>query len=106
MSGIENRSKRGRRRSQALGAMLLVLGALAASGAQAQSCSRPGPPPIPDGASAEQDAMIAARTEVEAFLDKMQGYVNCLHKENQDAAAEADRIVEQWNAQLNVFQSR
>ncbi len=72
----------------------------------AEICTRPQPPSIPSGANAELDLMRTVRTDVDAYLDRMQAYIDCLARENTDAAADAERVVELWNAALQNFENK
>ncbi len=84
---------------------LLVLGA-GGSAHGAENCLRPQAPIIPSGANAEREAMLTARADVDAYLERMQAYVDCLARESEDASAEADRVVDEWNAALQNFERR
>lgn len=62
----------------------LVAGAamvLSASGAFAQSCMAPAKPNVPNGNEANQEQMLKARTEVQAYLKDAGVYQACLDKQ-------------------------
>ena len=77
-----------------------------AASAQFYFCSRPSEPYIPFGSYAESWDMELAETEVQFYLDQMNEYHNCLSREAQDAEYEADRVIDEWNSAVAVYNSR
>mgnify|MGYP001811198054 CR=1 FL=1 len=59
----------------------LVAGAamlMATTGAFAQACMAPAKPNVPNGNEANQEQMLTARTEVQAYLKDASAYQACL----------------------------
>jgi hypothetical protein len=84
-----------------------------ASGAWAQACMAPAKPSVPNGNEATQEQMLAARTEVQAYLKDAGAYQACLDQqleakkkahdaakgsEKEKLAAEYTDLTKQYNA--------
>ena len=69
---------------------LALLSSIALAGAAHAECSRPPAPTIPDGASASQEEMVAGQKAVKAFVSETNTFLDCLEKEEKDAAAKAE----------------
>jgi len=70
-----------------LSIVLVAISMLAGGTAIAQSeCERPETTVIPDGASATLEEMLEAQAGVRAFLDAMNGYIDCMDARIEAAA--------------------
>jgi hypothetical protein len=82
-----------------LRARLLVLAMTAVTPglveAQDYWCDRPRKPDLPYGARVVE--LEAAQYEVEAYVQKMRRYTECLALEIDSATAEAKRVIREWN---------
>ena len=74
--------------------------------AQPEICARPSRPDIPAGERADYEALAASRAAVDTYMDRMQDYLDCLQDESTAAAAETDRVVDEWNEAVNAFEAR
>ena len=74
--------------------------------AQPEICARPQRPDIPSGRKTDYDALAAARGAVDTYMDRMQDYLDCLQDESTAAAAETERVVDQWNEAVSAFEAR
>ncbi|MEO0974797.1 MAG: hypothetical protein AAFX85_17050 [Pseudomonadota bacterium] len=104
-------------------ALLLTLGTSAAQ----ESCRKPEADiVIPDGEAATKDQMIDAQAKVNTFLDKMNGYLECLDERNgalpadesgnrariinearyRAALDEMQGLAEKFNLQVRVYKLR
>lgn len=70
---------------------LLCIAALLGATSAALACDQPQPPALPDGASADRDAMISAHGEVKNFVNAGNAYLECLQQE--EAAEVADESI-------------
>lgn len=100
----------------------LVAGAamlLSAGGAFAQACMAPAKPNVPNGNEANQEQMLTARTEVQAYLKDAANYQSCLDKqletkkkahdaakgdEKEKLAGEYTALTQQYNASADEQQ--
>ena len=69
----------------------------------AENCMRPPVPRIPSGANTEVGTMLIVRRDIDAYLERMQTYVDCLSLESKDATTEADAVVDAWNVALAKY---
>lgn len=74
--------------------------ARAAAAELAESCTRPQEPTIPDGASADQDSMATAGSDVRAFVSDTQDYLKCIEQKEQGYGEE---ITEAQQAVINAI---
>jgi hypothetical protein len=58
------------------------------------ACDYPERPTLPDGGTASKEDMIAAQTEVKAFLAAVDEYLVCIEQEEKDAIAALPEIDE------------
>lgn len=65
-------------------AVLAALIAAPAGVLAADECDRPEPPVVPDGATATQDELATAGSEVRAFVAASQDYLACLEAKEAD----------------------
>lgn len=81
---------------------------IAASSAPAQTyfCSRPSEPDIPTASYADHWEMEMAQDEVDDYLEEMREYLDCLIREHDDAAGEAKLILEDWEFEVDIYNSR
>ncbi len=85
---------------------VVVLGAFAAQGAMAASCSAPeAPAAMPDGKTAQMDAMLAAKRSVDAYVQKVVDYMKCEGdaRKLQEAKARRTEILKWFNAEVRAF---
>jgi hypothetical protein len=93
---------------------LIVATAILAAAPVAFSCDYPTSPEIPDGATAEKDAMIAASKSVKSYQAEMIAYRECLDAEvakaeaeinednMDDIAARTNAITKKYNASVDA----
>ena len=74
--------------------------ARAAAAELAQSCTRPAEPTIPDGATADQEAMATAGSDVRAFVSDTQDYLKCIEGKEQGYGEE---ITQAQQAVINAI---
>jgi hypothetical protein len=67
----------------------LTVAVAVAGGVQAQECSQPTKPNVPDGASAERKEMVQAQQAVQKYVKAMEGYLACIDKQQKAAMKEA-----------------
>lgn len=60
---------------------ILCVAALLGAASAALACDQPQPPALPDGASADRDAMVSAHGEVKSFVNSGNAYLECLQQE-------------------------
>lgn len=60
----------------------------------AAECSRPAAPTLPDGGTAELQAMVDGQKAVKAYVTATEAYLDCLNSQSAEAGAEADPDVE------------
>jgi len=70
-----------------------------AGAAQAQDCSRPPEPTIPDGTAAEQQEMVETKQAVETYIKETEAYLACVEKQEKAALAEAKQNEEELPAE-------
>lgn len=108
-------------------AALALLLAVAGGAVAQEACRKPqATVNIPDGQVASKDLMIQAQTEVNAFLDKMNTYLECLDARAQElpdgeagqrarvindarytaARDEMQELAEKFNLQVRVYKLR
>ena len=76
---------------------LVVLGAatlLFAAPVLGLACDYPDRPTLPDGSTASKEDMIAAQSDVKAFLAAVDEYLDCIEQEEKDAIAALPEIDE------------
>lgn len=56
----------------------------------ALACDYPDRPPMPDGATASKDELLAAKTQVQDFVAAVDKYLTCIEGEEQAAIAELE----------------
>lgn len=69
-------------------------------------CSEPNEPSIPSGYYAESYQMESAKSEVESYLDEMQGYKQCLARCIDEANLEAEKVIDEWNSAVQQYNNR
>lgn len=75
--------------------------------AAAPDCGeRPQTPVIPNGAEAQIEDMKSASKAVEEFADQMNTYADCLIDSAQTAIDARNDIVQRWNNEIDIFNSR
>jgi|AntRauTorcE11898_2_1112593.scaffolds.fasta_scaffold27270_2 hypothetical protein len=74
--------------------------ARAAAAELAQSCTRPTEPTIPDGSTADQEAMATAGSDVRAFVGDTQEYLKCIEGREQGYGEE---ITQAQQAVINAI---
>ena len=77
----------------------LALALAFAGGVQAQECSRPAKPNVPDGASAERKEMVQAQQAVQKYVKAMEGYLACIDKRQKAAMKKAKANDEKLSAE-------
>lgn len=82
--------------------------ALGSVGAQAQDCTAPELPTIPDGSSASMDDMLAGQKAVKAFQAANLEYMNCLdpHISAAQAKAQAEDATEDDMAAIKALEEQ
>ena len=65
-------------------------GLLLLAATSAFACDYPERPNIPDGSTASKDDMMAAKSEVSAFLAGVDDYLTCIESSEKEAVAELD----------------
>jgi hypothetical protein len=58
------------------------------------ACDYPDRPTLPDGSTASKEDMIAAQSDVKAFLAAVDEYLDCIEQEEKDAIAALPEIDE------------
>ncbi|MEP5837506.1 MAG: hypothetical protein ABJ322_07295 [Marinobacter sp.] len=56
----------------------------------AAECNRPAAPTLPDGDTAELQAMVDGQKAVKAYVTATEAYLDCLNSKSAEAGAEAD----------------
>lgn len=77
--------------------------------APALGCERPtAPSTIPDGKSADKDAMLAAKKAIDAYKSSVEEYMNCEKSPaRKDAvAAELVKLADRFNAEVKEFKAK
>jgi len=49
--------------------------------------------------------MTATDEEVSRYLRRMNEYLECLQNESSDASSEAKRLINEWNSEVDTFNS-
>lgn len=70
-------------------ALAFVLAFTVLGAAQAQECTRPSKPAVPDGAAAERQEMIDAQQAVQKYVKSMESYLACIDKQEKAAMKKA-----------------
>jgi hypothetical protein len=60
------------------------------SSSLAFACDYPQRPSIPDGATANKDELLAAKNAVQAFMENVDAYLQCIETAEKDAVAALD----------------
>jgi hypothetical protein len=93
-------------------------------GAAASACEAPSPVPLPDGATATREQMLAAQAQVRAYQTAMNEFLACIDSEldaegeqapdefkslmvsrHNAAVAEMEGVADAFNAQLRAFRA-
>jgi len=74
------------------------------SGAAAAACEKPTAPAIPDGATADEDAMIDAQHAVKDYMAKADQYLDCVVNENKAAQADGTDTPESKQARSSGYE--
>jgi hypothetical protein len=69
-------------------------------------CNEPTIPYIPSGYAADAWTMQSAEFEVQSYLNKVKGYLECLANEQEVVRREANRVLSQWNAEVSAYNLR
>lgn len=69
-------------------------------------CSEPSEPSIPNGYYAESYQMESARSDVEAYLEEVQDYKQCLVRCIDDINSEAEDVVDEWNSAVGQYNNQ
>lgn len=82
-----------------LSATAILFGSVNASAQYFRRCSEPTTPFCIDsyGTFDDEWSFRRCRSEVEAFVSVVQEFISCTRRNQQEAAEEADRIVERFN---------
>ena len=89
-----------------VGLALALMSTAAAAAAAAECGARPAKPGIPTGESAQIEEMKGASSSIEAYVQQMDEYSDCLVAEAKLATEERNQVVENWNAQIDNFNTR
>lgn len=86
---------------------MIVLMTVTSADAQFRRCNRPSEPFLfLDPWSASYSEMQFAEIQVDLYLNQMRAYIDCLADEVEAADRERARVLEDWNLQVNLFNSR
>ena len=82
-----------------------VVGAFAAQGAMAACKAPEAPAAMPDGKTAQMDAMLAAKRSVDAYVEKVADYMKCEGdaRKLQEAKARQTEILNWFNTEVRAF---
>ena len=69
---------------------VLTTALLLTSSLSIAECSRPTAPELPDGATADMQAMVDGQKAVKAYVAGTEAYLDCLTAEDDEAGGEAD----------------
>ena len=69
-------------------------------------CPEPIAPYVVDGYYAESYEMDAARADVERFIADVEEYQDCLARNAAEASDVAQRVIDEWNEAVSVYNSR
>ena len=47
--------------------------------------------------------MLRAEADVEDYFNEMDDYTNCISREHDEAVAEANRVLDEWNHAVKMF---
>jgi hypothetical protein len=59
------------------------------------ACDYPARPPIPDGASASKDELLAAKASVQKYMEDVDAYLMCIEEAERAAISELDNPTEE-----------
>jgi hypothetical protein len=84
-----------------------LIGAFGAPGALAACQAPEAPEAIPDGRTADKAEMLAAKRNVEAYVQQVAAYVKCEQNDLKRDVAKArqTKIVDRFNSELREFKS-
>jgi hypothetical protein len=85
--------------------VVAAVGAIATPAA-ALNCTRPKEPSLPRGNATNIGEMKNAANAVQTYLTAMRDYVQCLTREANEAADEANSLREKWNNEVSQFNSQ
>ncbi len=71
---------------------------LVSSAAAAQSCVKPVPPQVPDKSTLDAATRNAVTAQIDAYIAATNRYLTCLEASDAQARAEAERIIQNWQA--------
>lgn len=86
--------------------LALILASLPMKTYASCHCSEPTEPSIPSGYYAESYQMKSARREVESYIDEIRDYKQCLARCIDDANADAENVIEEWNSAVRRYNNR
>jgi len=78
--------------------------ALFASSAAAQACVKPVAPVLPDKSTLDAATRNAVTAQLEAHIVATNAYLACLENSDAAARAEAQRLIQQWEAPVTDVQ--
>ena len=78
-----------------LGTKLLTAAAILAMAPAALACDYPRKPDIPNGSTASKDEMLDGQRSVKDYIAKMEAYLECIAKEEEEIVANLGELSEE-----------
>ena len=84
-----------------------LLGLFLSASAHADGrCSKPSEPSIPSGYVADDSQLERAQEEVQAYLEEVKKYKQCLVENIEEVEADAKDVVDAWNDAVKDYSAR